>query len=1165
MLISSEKRSSSLYDTLNAMGMLSSEEKFIRTMRTDATNNIYFTEYAISYDDINRISYTNPHFMLIGKPSIEQYEIWVGDHYEHPDRLTWIQNTPEAYCVLSAEHDASLSVSVFYNPGILHRYHRVLPPNDTTLYQYKITIDLSKEPFNQLTNPDRCIYYITENAIKTPTVRWLDEFRIEVVAPYQSDIDLFICKNIISITPASANTGVYIDRPNSPKCYPRITVDHDWTYPIDARFYPCIKVDKDCVIRVFSDDAKDIPYPEVERLVLYPEFSHVDDPYNTSVEYLRTLNPIDDVIKQSDSPEVILKKFLRIARFCYRIWERFPKFSNEQSDFCVCDNTGFQDKAFVKTQISCMDGRYSGICSLVPVEDHRDILFYQGSMFTDYIVRNMSYSNGLMVENDLNGIPSYVILDDTYDPDQFTLVKFNAWENTHIENIGDYIDPKLTARFHATINRFYRNLLVVRQQILEPKPTDDHVRVTTVEPSIKDDHMWYELLVNVNPDMFEKQSNVVIDLYGLDANNIPDKVKTGAYRLDLNPEGGPDQYKDMLLTFEELTESQKKYLALHYGDGINPRVGVYHSIKSGNTSEPPDPKYMGLIIDDPESDSLHDESTIIIGTDEVPPDELGPYDENDLYVQSDISIDELLFGVTSDLPSPDDMTRSEKIQEIRSSLTDQPEDPDQQAQMIEKVLAADDVVLDRIIGGIRRVDAIYEQASAPDSDFSVLKSDAVDEATLKDAYQMNVKMILSNEIPADAHLNDMWVQLDGIFLPEYHADIVSHVLLESVGPPKNPYYDGKEATMYFEYGAYGDADGPEIFRPVTDQTLRKIHYGHTPPDESEMESDRDIWFEFIDDVMDKICYFDRETMVVHVNERLVAVKFAHDNMEAFLFDDVVLNFRGRLGIPYLTIAADLLNSGVIDQHDLLVFYHRLITVDDGFQADINRLYTGTSYVVSENDIDTVDLSIIYSTNLGRFTMDYSSPDTTNKEREAAYRMCIDYSGREFAYLADRMLVFVNGKYINRRNIMEDYRQCIQILDFHEIIKNVDIIYAKKDKDLMEMKRLAYAYWPNTDKADMIQRPKRDYSEMIPIDDTNRTYRGYYDVLMYDYILNGRLLRILRYLEEHPDERDGFIKNFIEQFHMISDLDLSQIGRNEGARIIIPALGDDPEITIGDSQ
>ena len=42
-----------------------------------------------------------------------------------------------------------------------------------------------------------------------------------------------------------------------------------------------------------------------------------------------------------DSDEEILEKFKDIAPYCYRVYEKFPTFCNEQSDFLILDNTGY--------------------------------------------------------------------------------------------------------------------------------------------------------------------------------------------------------------------------------------------------------------------------------------------------------------------------------------------------------------------------------------------------------------------------------------------------------------------------------------------------------------------------------------------------------------------------------------------------------------------------------------------------------------------------------------------------------------------------------------------------------------------------------------------------------------------------------------------------------
>src|SRR5699024_885099 len=124
--------------------------------------------------------------------------------------------------------------------------------------------------------------------------------------------------------------------------------------------------------------------------------------------------------------------------------------------------------------------------------------------------------------------------------------------------------------------------------------------------------------------------------------------------------------------------------------------------------------------------------------------------------------------------------------------------------------------------------------------------------------------------------------------------------------------------------------------------------------------------------------------------------------------------------------SDLINSGEISLDDINIFYKRLITFGDDLDPKLARLYTGHSHVITTPKIDTSDYSIIYSTNIGRFRIDYNAPDTTRKEREAAYRMVIDYTTRDFAYLQDKMLVFVNGKLIPSYRCIEVAANMIEI-------------------------------------------------------------------------------------------------------------------------------------------
>ena len=84
--------------------------------------------------------------------------------------------------------------------------------------------------------------------------------------------------------------------------------------------------------------------------------------------------------------------------------------------------------------------------------------------------------------------------------------------------------------------------------------------------------------------------------------------------------------------------------------------------------------------------------------------------------------------------------------------------------------------------------------------------------------------------------------------------------------------------------------------------------------------------------------------------------------------------------------------------------------------------------------------------------------------------------------------------------------------------------------------------------------------MIPMHVCDKTYRGFYDVLMEEYIYNGRLMRELRYLEDHQDEAEYFIRDLVRKFNAISDISLTGMPDNQ-SRIIIPGLGSDQTYTI----
>ena len=77
--------------------------------------------------------------------------------------------------------------------------------------------------------------------------------------------------------------------------------------------------------------------------------------------------------------------------------------------------------------------------------------------------------------------------------------------------------------------------MVVRNSFLTEQD-DEKVRVMTKEPATKDDVLWFELLVNVVPEIFETHSIDIIHLFGLDPDNIPADIQKGAYLLEMDPD-----------------------------------------------------------------------------------------------------------------------------------------------------------------------------------------------------------------------------------------------------------------------------------------------------------------------------------------------------------------------------------------------------------------------------------------------------------------------------------------------------------------------------------------------------------------------------------------------------------------------------------------------------
>ena len=1290
MVLQKEERSE-FYGVLAWMGLLSTEEYRIRTARLKDADDIY-EQLDLSWRDIDRVGYLYPHIAI--NPKYEgNTELWIGDRYLNPAMLTWIMGTYTLYAVLDQVYDETIPVMCYHNPGIVYRYTN-LAENDDIL-THTVTIDVAEAPYREVRNIEHCAYYISGDQYHVPIVTRNGNL-VTFHASYQHDIDFFLCSNLVNVIEVKAGQGRYLDHLYSGYCYHRIIVDHDPNYPIDARFYPCVSVDKDCVIRVFNDRYHRILYPEVSRLLAYPEFLEIKDPYNTDNEYLKNLTTLDDMIVSSDTDEQIVDKFSRIGAYCYRMWERYPHDTNELSNFLICDNSQFGHPTFIK-----QDG---SIRTNVPYEEYRDILFYEGEVFSDYTVQI------------IHGQATYLI-PEHYDPDKFTLVKFNTDRDTNFVNIGEYISEENIARLHIKLNRFYRNLLILRGQVMGEE-VGDYARIATVQPTATDQYLWFELLTNVIPEMFETSPIDQISLYGLDPDNIPDDIVNGAYMMELDPGDGPSSYQDILMTYFKLAKNRKDYLALQIGDGEeqDPRVQEIDAIGIGSLNDFESPN--ALVIEDPTTPSV-EKKTYEEGRPEIPYTD--PHEQGDLYLHNhtdatpppgqenleiteismgpqepdgddqrlwidthgeglpglisgdmfdsetdhititgdvdnlenvapgdyalegpdvsdddDISIDDLLTGMDDDDPDPlppghiaagqlalepilspydpvevdekileliqfidedngvemtvqqiSHMDAEEKLEIIHRLITNDqaPEDAKDGDLWIEYLTHTPAGVLNTVVYKVLLAAHVYDINQAqygdialegeglPREDATVILGDnprwtkqqqlflqthPIDENTGHalpewDAVrEHNVKCIMSYYEPDDPKHDDLWIDIPASVLGDIIKDVISSVIYE-IGEhmPQGSYDDSGYdiyATMAFDFHPHdkGTEGLGELFRERIDESLHPIHYGSTV-DIDTMQED-DLWFEFLDEVSGIVAYSDETAMILRMNERLIMVEFDNDNVTAFAFDDVFMNFRGTLGIRYLSVIADLIRSGELTLDNVTIFYKRLITHEDEFDPGLQRLYIGTSCVVSTIDVEPCDYAMLYSSNIGRFRMDYSDPMVTNRERGHAYRMCIDLTHREFAFLYGKMLLFVNGKYIPLTEYAETIPGRIQLKNFHEIIAMVDIFYDKKDVNLMELKRCTARYISEQDDCVSIQRPS-GYDIMEPIQIYDQTKRGFYDVLINEFIRNGKLMRILGYLDDNPNEFETYRREFVQRFHAISDIDLCG-QRNTDARIVI---------------
>lgn len=1222
---------SELYNTLAELGALCTEDQFFQEARS-SLNEQFVKYYPISYDDIydgeDRIGYFNPHFRLdIGETGI--FEVWVNGEYINHDEITWVQGPIHLYGVLPRQYDIETTVvKVVTNHFALDRYTKIRDSEGDYIHIY--SIDTTEVPYCDMDHPDMAVYYIADGKLSLPQVTRRGT-TLTFTCKYRKSIDMFVCTNLAGVYQLKAGIGTYIDNPYSNRCYVHIVADEDPGYPIDARFYPCVMADKDLTIRVFTENMKYIPHPELTRLLTYPEFAHIADPYNCDDAFLNQLKPVTVSIVASDDDEIILQKFNEIAPYCYRIYEDFPRFCNEQSDFLVLDNIDFGKQNFEKRTVKYLDGTSEeAIVCRCPYEDYRDILFYGNYMFSKYRVIQGVLVKDAAIEAKF-GMQLYIISGD-YKPELFTLLKFNAAEDTVISNIGDFIDKDNMLQLHTRLNRFYRNLLVLRGSVIDSggryseSDSINSVRISTTEPETKDSHLWFELLVNAIPEQFEQKSDIIIKSFGLDISDIPEELRSAVYSLDLPEDGGPAYYTKLLYTYFDMAERHKNQLVVQHqaGEIGDPRYAEFDYLIHGpvDTSQPGEFNVMHWDTDIgkkeivreyeesinllPEDDKVRKEGDLLFGMDPgvyppgTPTDPDEPVDPDignildGVFTDQDIiSLDTISYidtetgrAISGDVVRA--MSIDEKIKLVTGYITEGTDEEKENTKKLwlEYMQTMDEDTLDIAVYKILLTDYAYHsglenarpdtpeklefeespyvvQPDVPENPTTGLywvQLDSKDPIVIHETVKKNLHYIFSAKQPTKAEIGTYWIDVPAVCLQDYVEEILSIPLMEIGATLPEGIYKRltdreDEASTVIDYGAHGQTGGgAPLFNEVKDESLHPVRYGdeifaHEP-------RDGDVWYEFLDEIDNKVCYSDENSMVIRIDERLILLKFEHDNITAFAFDDIVLNFKGSLGIRYIAILADLINSHVIDRKDINIFYRRLVTGNDIFEPGLQRLYTGRSYIIATPLIDsTQDLSITYSSNIGRYRIDYTNKENvSNKERESAYRHVIDYSHRDIAFIQDRMLLFVNGRYIPRMEYEEIAAGKVKLKNFHELIDYVDIFYSKKDEALSKLKKIAISHWGAEDTSTSIQKPiKNRYHHMKPIHVCEHTLMGYYDVLMNDYIFNGKLLRVLRYAIEHPDEKQQIINDFKRKFHAITDYD--RVGMNfDESRIIIPGFG-----------
>ena len=396
---------------------------------------------------------------------------------------------------------------------------------------------------------------------------------------------------------------------------------------------------------------------------------------------------------------------------------------------------------------------------------------------------------------------------------------------------------------------------------------------------------------------------------------------------------------------------------------------------------------------------------------------------------------------------------------------------------------------------------------------------------------------------------------------------------------------------------------------VVNTELKKVHWGEDEPN-PETVSDNDIWIQWFDSIKDYITYSSETTLLVHVNERIYSVQFDEelDSLRVLAFDDIVLNFRnGDRCVRYLSILADLQQSGLVKPEDMVRFYGRLVTDKDNFDPQLKRIKTHMSNIVSEAQCELDDFTIIYGRNLVRQHWDIKQTSTANIHARNANNIdftedgCIDEHIHQFTKYTQTSNPNIlkqdieNPRYIlygknedeqdsyydetlNSENVLiqsgvipyycRDYfsyipDKCLVFVNGIFIPSNKIEIrsdYRIAIKEFDQFIETVDIYYNQADNYLMKlihcseqYIPPQDYNEPILgynrmeyIDIKSINYQGYYDLLRIDYFDNDKLLKIIE--NSTDEELSMLVDNMLEQFAPITYK--GAYGKEHANRIII---------------